>query len=223
MSNQKKRNSIVPVLTLLALVVFATACAKRAPLPAISGSYPTPRVAAGFGQPATPVPTATRSPTSAPAATANAGVTPNLAPTSAPITVVVTQTVVVAAPTATAVVPTFVPTPTSPPATGIHCDNPSATITSPPMNAEIHGTIPVSGTATIADLAFYKVQYMPDVAWGSEKWGELYQSTKPVVNGNLLNWDTTTVEPGVYWLRLLVTHTNGQYGDPCEVRVTVVP
>lgn len=204
---------------LLTLVVLATACGRRAPLASPSGNYPTPQIDVGFGAVATALPTTTLTPT----ATENA---PTLAPTATPVTVVVTQTVVVAAPTLTAapeVIPTFVPSPTAPPAAGIHCDNPSATITSPPMNAEIRGITPITGTANIQDLAFYKVQYMPDASWGSEKWGQLYQSAKPVVNGKLMDWYTQTVAPGVYWLRLLVTHTNGQYGDPCEIRVVVVP
>ncbi len=42
------------------------------------------------------------------------------------------------------------------------------------------------------------------------------------MNGKLMEWQTRTVEPGVYWLRLLVTRSNGQYGLPCTIRVVVV-
>jgi len=227
---------------LLALLLFlGSACRPRTTTPMTASGNDvnaTPRVFVGFGTAPTPVPTATLTPTATATEVATAAVVTS--------TVIVTQTVVVAAPTATAMpeataatpasaitataaIPTFVPTPTPPPAPGIHCDNPLATITSPPMNATIHGTVIISGTANTQDFLFYKIQYMPDASHEQSEqgvgflWGELYQSKERVVNGKLMEWQTRTVAPGVYWLRLLVTRHDGNYDQPCELRVVVVP
>ena len=62
---------------------------------------------------------------------------------------------------------------------------------------------------------------MPDASWGTDKWGELYKSTNRVQDGKLFDWQTPTVAPGGYWLRLLVTNSSGNYGEPCLMHVTI--
>ena len=117
----------------------------------------------------------------------------------------------------------FIPTATTLPASGINCDDPLARITEPQMNAVIRGNQIFTGTANTQDLSFYKVQYMPDASWGSENWGELYKNANRVQDGKLFEWQTRTVAPGGYWLRLLVTFRDGNYGQPCMIHVTIVP
>ena len=60
-----------------------------------------------------------------------------------------------------------------------------------------------------------------DASWGTDKWGELFKNANRVQNGKLFEWQTQTVAPGGYWLRLLVTNGNGNYGEPCTMHVTV--
>ncbi len=207
---------------MLLTLLWTTACRGGVPASnAVPGTTrSTPQIVIGFATPAgEPAVTATRMRT-APA-------TPLVVTTSVTQTVIVKETVILPTPrpvviTTTPVLPTLAPTGTPPPAVGINCDDGLATITSPPMNATIRGTVPFTGTANTADLLFYKLQYMPDASWGSERWGELYRSSDRVVNGKLMEWQTRTVEPGVYWVRLLATRSNGQYGLPCTIRVTVV-
>ena len=52
----------------------------------------------------------------------------------------------------------------------------------------------------------------------------LTRADSPVTNGTLvMTWDTNTVAPGVYWLRLIVVDTTGNYwAEMPEFRVSVV-
>jgi WD40 repeat protein len=101
------------------------------------------------------------------------------------------------------------------------CQNALARLTEPAPDARVSGVVPIVGTANTADFAFYKVQFIPERLYPDGPWGELYQSTTPVVNGTLMTWHTGTVPPGVYWLRLLVHRHDGNYPPPCELRLVV--
>ncbi len=124
--------------------------------------------------------------------------------------------------------PTWTPLPplvsinTPTPARGFDCDDPLATINDPPMNAIIRGNQVFQGTANTQDFIFYKVQFMPDGSWPNGSWGELYKNVNRVTSGKLFEWQTGTVAPGGYWLRLLVTRLDGSYGQPCLWHVTIV-
>ncbi len=90
------------------------------------------------------------------------------------------------------------------------------------MDETISGKVPFIGVATGPDFLYYKMQYMPESSYGTGNWGELYQGKTPVEQpGKLIEWTTSTVRPGVYWLRLIVADRSGNYPDPCEVRVKV--
>ncbi len=140
------------------------------------------------------------------------------------------------------------PTPTQPfvtlfasptPEPALHCDNPLATITSPQMGEKIiWGTaIPVTGTANISNFLYWKIQYEPDATYSDPAkqdagWGELYRSEKdprklakgapqPITNGNLMTWDTKTIQPGIYWIRLVANQIDGNYPTPCTIKVNI--
>ncbi len=92
------------------------------------------------------------------------------------------------------------------------------------MDDTVNGTMPVTGVADVPNFLYYKIQYMPDAFYGTGIWGELYQSNRPMpMPGKLMEWVTGTVEPGVYWLRLIVADSSGNYPEPCQVRVHIVP
>ena len=209
-------------LILLLMLVAAAACGPRgAPSNAAAnnGARTPPQIVVGF---ATPVS----------ASTPTATFTPMPTPTPVVRTSIFTQTVVVTQVvmqpiqppvivTAPLPVPTSPPTSTPPPAAGTHCDNPLATITSPAMNAVLRGSTIITGTANTPDMAFYKIQFSSDQGHYADVWGELYQSKEHVQEGKLMEWQTKTVETGVYWLRLLVHRPDGNYGQPCTLRIVV--
>ena len=147
----------------------------------------------------TPVPTAspTRTPTQTPLPTAS----PTRIPTQTPLPT--------ASPTRTPA-RTAVPTPM--------CPNPSARITSPQSGATLQGTVQIQGSANMDLFAYYKFEIWLD---GAQVWGFMASFEKPVINGVLMNWDTTTVTPGDYRLRLVVVDQTGNYLEPCGIQVTV--
>ena len=85
-------------------------------------------------------------------------------------------------------------------------------IQNPQENGTVRGVVTITGTATIADFQFYKVE------WGRganpNEW-HLIGSTYPtqVSDGVLVQWDTTTVPDGVYTLRLQVVKMDGNYSE----------
>lgn len=146
----------------------------------------------------------------------------NLRPTALP-TVSLLATPVTPAPGASGPAATSLPQAVIDP-TG--CQNELATLTNPVEGAEVRGTIPVEGTANIANFAFYKYEYVA-LAAGSPApgavWRAISAGTTPVTEGELGVWDTTLVIPGDYAFRLVVTDTAGNAPLPCAVRVRVLP
>ncbi len=90
------------------------------------------------------------------------------------------------------------------------------------MDQTIRGRVPFVGVATGPDFLYYKIQFMPESSYGSGNWGELYQGKSSMAEpGQLMEWVTTKLQPGVYWLRLIVADRSGNYPKPCEIRVKV--
>ena len=214
----------------LTMFSLATGCGRASSVP-ISTSAGRPPATwqsqSGFAPRVPLAPTATPMATATPA---EASVVPRPAPvTSAPGGPTQTPPPPAIAPrlTVAAVVTPSAPNPedSALPTAGPGCSDPEGQITFPPMNATIRGIVPFTGTAQTRDFIFYKIQYMPDRSHASPdgQWGELYQRKTPVPSSErLMDWRTDTVEPGVYWIRLLVTDRTGNYQDqPCELRLVV--
>ncbi|MBC7264500.1 MAG: hypothetical protein H5T64_09140 [Chloroflexi bacterium] len=112
--------------------------------------------------------------------------------------------------------PTYTPTPLR----LAPCPNPGVCITSPAWDAQLSGVVQIVGTASIERFQFYKIEYglgdNPE-AWNSV--GEVHR--EPVSNGLLGTWDVSGFPRGVYKLRLTVVDITGNFGPPCEVRVTI--
>jgi lactoylglutathione lyase len=128
-------------------------------------------------------------------------------------------------PTATSVPPAKPPEPTRPPVALVsplpvrNCPGPEVCITYPQMNDTLRGIVPIRGTATRSNFAYYKFEYKPE---GAGTWNFLVRFDRPVTNGVLMDWHTTTVRPGVYWLRLIVVDKTGNYWPEfAELRVIV--
>jgi len=99
------------------------------------------------------------------------------------------------------------------------CPSPEVCITYPPMNATLRGVVQFRGTATCPNFDYYKFEFKPE---GAKNWNFLVRFNKPVVDGILMEWHTTTVPPGVYWLRLIMVDKSGNYWPEfAELRVIV--
>jgi hypothetical protein len=100
------------------------------------------------------------------------------------------------------------------------CTNVHATIKSPTPGQTVEGTVQIQGSADIANFAFWKYELgNPQVA---DVWMTLKASNVRVTNGLLGKWDSTTVPPGVYQLRLTVTDSKGNSPKPCVVPIQVL-
>jgi hypothetical protein len=100
------------------------------------------------------------------------------------------------------------------------CTNPHATIKSPTPGQAVQGSVDIRGSADIADFAFWKYELGNPQA--ANVWVTLKASNKPVSDDVLGTWDSTTVPPGVYQLRLTVTDSKGNSPKPCVVPLQVL-
>ncbi len=105
-----------------------------------------------------------------------------------------------------------------PPPQSSTCTNPNAAIISPTMDSTVSGLIEIRGTATRPDMQYWKVEYRADT---STNYTGLNNSDKAVTDGVLARWSTKTVPNGVYHIRLVLVQKDGNFGTPCEIRVTI--
>lgn len=85
-------------------------------------------------------------------------------------------------------------------------------ISSPEINQEIRGMVPIIGSASTNDFQYYKVEY--GVGPNPSDWALIDRMFEtPVINGQLVVWNTTTVPDGVYSLRLRAVKQDGNYDE----------
>ena len=101
------------------------------------------------------------------------------------------------------------------------CANLLATILTPATGESLTGVVEITGTADIANFAFYKYEYISLTA--GAVWRAIQAGTQPRQDGVLGTWDTRLVIPGDYALRLVVTDTVGNAPQPCVILVRVLP
>lgn len=100
------------------------------------------------------------------------------------------------------------------------CEPNQIMITFPEAGSEIKGAVELLGTVNISNFGFYKYEVAPA---GSDTWVTISAQRTTVNNGSLGRWDTTSLTPGDYQLRLVVTDNQGQILPACIVPVRVVP
>jgi hypothetical protein len=91
-------------------------------------------------------------------------------------------------------------------------------LTEPADGTEINGVIVVKGTASIQNFGFYKYELAQP---GETTWLTIQAGRDIIQDGDLGQWDTRTLAPGDYMLRLIVTDNQGESLEPCVIRVHV--
>jgi hypothetical protein len=119
--------------------------------------------------------------------------------------------------------PTAVPTPTPYVLFGVDvsgCANPKATILEPKPGDTVQGPVEIQLTANVSQFAFYRIELgSPDSA---DVWMTLKTNNKPITDAVGYTWDSSTMPPGVYHLRLVVVLRDGTSPRPCLVPIQVL-
>lgn len=92
-------------------------------------------------------------------------------------------------------------------------------IDSPVPGENLSGIVDLVGTVDVEDFGFYKFEIAPA---GSENWAPIYAGREIIHNDVLGRIDTSSLTPGDYRLRLVVTNNVGEAMEPCEVLIRVV-
>lgn len=90
---------------------------------------------------------------------------------------------------------------------------------SPEAGAEVRGSVPLVMTVNFTDMAFYKYEFSPA---GSETWTTIAAGDGSATEFEAGNWNTGTLVPGDYRLRLVVVNRENQTLPACEIPVTVL-
>lgn len=116
--------------------------------------------------------------------------------------------------------PVYTPTPT--PLPPPLCPTPGVNLTSPRPGARLSGVVQVTGTASIGNFWYYKVEI--GIGRNPSQWsvvGDLHYA--PVSDGVLETFNTAAFPGGEYSLRLVVVDKTGNFPEPCAVAVTFGP
>ena len=92
---------------------------------------------------------------------------------------------------------------------------------SSPLNGDrIKGSIIIKGSADIPNFGFYTLQIAHP---GDVIWLPIQVKQQAIKHDALGTWDTSTLTPGAYLLKLVVTDNVGNVLTPCAIQVTVDP
>lgn len=105
------------------------------------------------------------------------------------------------------------------PAAATGCVPGELTLTSPEPGQEVSGVVSLVGTVDVANFGFYKYEMAPQ---GTEIWATISAGRDPKQNEEIGLWDTSTLTPGDYQLRLDVTDNQGNSYPPCIISVRVL-
>lgn len=107
----------------------------------------------------------------------------------------------------------------SPPPGSIGCIPEQLLFTFPQPGEQVKGKIAPRVTVNFPDLGFFKYEYAPA---GSEDWKTIAADNQNRIDYELNPWDTTTLTPGDYQLRLVATNNLGETLPPCIIPVRVL-
>lgn len=98
------------------------------------------------------------------------------------------------------------------------CEADKIILTSPKPGEEVKGIVTLTGTANVPNFGFYKYEIAPV---GTSLWTTIAAGAKPVKDGELGKWDTTTLVNGDYFLQLVIIDNVGKTLEPCVIAVRV--
>jgi hypothetical protein len=99
------------------------------------------------------------------------------------------------------------------------CKPDEINLTSPEPGQEVSGTVQLIGTVDVDNFGFYKYEVAQQ---GTETWATISAGREIVRNGDVGLWDTSTLTPGDYQLRLEVTDNQGKPYPSCIISVRVI-
>jgi hypothetical protein len=121
--------------------------------------------------------------------------------------------------------PTITPTPTPLILFGVDvtgCNEKKARLLEPRPGDAVRGKVTIRIVANITNFAFYKIELgTPDEP---DLWVTLYNNNEPALEEEPFSWtwDSATVVPGVYHLRLTVMQADLKFPTPCVVPIQVL-
>jgi hypothetical protein len=142
-----------------------------------------------------------------------------LPPTATPVILLSTPTPTptipaIKPPMATVTYPTATPPP-APQTKPARCSYPGSQITLPEEGANVNGMVQISGSAFVDNFDYYKFEFR--VPGGN--WSFIASYRNQVQSGVLGSWNSDTVPPGEYQLRLVVVDKIGNFPEPCMVNL----
>lgn len=91
-------------------------------------------------------------------------------------------------------------------------------LSEPIDGAQVSGVIVLLGTADVENFGFYKYEVARP---GDTLWQTIQAGRDIIQDGELGQWDTRTMAPGDYMLRLVIVDNQGESLEPCVIRVNV--
>lgn len=107
----------------------------------------------------------------------------------------------------------------TPPGVAEGCVPGEVMISSPLNDSEISGVVVITGTASIANFGFFKLE-MKRVE--DTNWLTILAGNEVKVNDTLGAWNTSLLSPGDHELSLVVTDNQGNSLSPCIIGVRVI-
>lgn len=99
------------------------------------------------------------------------------------------------------------------------CEIIGANISSPSPGDEVSGQVSVEGEVNVLNFSQYKFEIKGPAT--GDAWVVLGSYLQQVQSGLLGVWDSTSLQPGSYTLRLIVYREDGTFIPPCEVPITI--
>ena len=99
------------------------------------------------------------------------------------------------------------------------CEILGSRITSPVPGTTVSGQVVVEGEVNILNFAQYKFEVRGPGT--GDSWVVVGTFNTLVPSGFLGTWDSTSLQPGNYTMRLVSLRTDGTYITPCEVSVII--
>lgn len=92
---------------------------------------------------------------------------------------------------------------------------------SPRAGEELSGIVELVGTVNVPNMGFYKYEFRSQ---GDDIWTPISAGNRPIIEEPFAgSWNTNQLEPGIYFLRLMVSDNQNNLLRPCEIEVRVLP